>query len=66
MQSEEMVRQVRCEVFFPRLIRGRSTSRRILGRRVRMIDPDPLGREAGQTARDHQSRLLLLLCRLLT
>jgi hypothetical protein len=32
----------------------------------RMIDPDPHGREAGQTARDHQSRLLLLRRRLLT
>jgi hypothetical protein len=32
----------------------------------RMIDPDPHGREAGQTARDHQRRLLLLLRRLLT
>jgi hypothetical protein len=29
----------------------------------RMIDLDPLGREAGQTARDHQSMLLLLLRR---
>jgi hypothetical protein len=30
------------------------------------IDPDPLGREAGQTTHDHQSMLLLLLHRLLT
>jgi hypothetical protein len=35
MRSKEMMRQVRCKVFFPRLIWGRSTSRRILGQRVR-------------------------------
>ena len=35
MRSKEVVRQVRGKVFFPRLIRGRSTSRRILGQRVR-------------------------------
>jgi hypothetical protein len=35
MRSKEMMRQVRCKVFFPGLIWGRSTSRRILGRRVR-------------------------------
>jgi hypothetical protein len=35
MRSKEVVRQVRGKVFFPRLIRGRSTARRILGRRVR-------------------------------
>jgi hypothetical protein len=42
MQSEEMVRQVRGKVFFPRLIRGRSTSRRILGRRVRGLTRIPM------------------------
>jgi hypothetical protein len=35
MRSKEVVRQVRGKVFLPRLIRGRSTARRILGRRVR-------------------------------
>jgi hypothetical protein len=35
MRSKEVVCQVRGKVFFPRLIRGRSTARRILGRRVR-------------------------------
>jgi hypothetical protein len=35
MRSKEVVRQVRGKVFFPRLIPGRSTARRILGRRVR-------------------------------
>jgi hypothetical protein len=35
MRSKEMMRHVRCKVFFPRLIWGRSTSRRTLGRRVR-------------------------------
>jgi hypothetical protein len=35
MRSKEVVRQVRGKVFFPRLGRGRSTARGILGRRVR-------------------------------
>jgi hypothetical protein len=35
MRSKEVVRQVRGKVFVPRLVRGRSTARRILGRRVR-------------------------------
>jgi hypothetical protein len=35
MRSKEMLCQVRCKLFFPRLIWGRITSRRILGRRVR-------------------------------
>jgi hypothetical protein len=35
MRSKEVVRQVRGKVFLPRLVRGRSTARRILRRRVR-------------------------------
>jgi hypothetical protein len=61
MRTKELMRQVSCKVFFPRMSWGDSFLKDPGAEDEKRIDPDPPGGEAGQTAHDHQSILHLLL-----